>query len=120
MNELERLIASLARPEPSAELDQRMDDLLRERPMPRRASLWLTHASWCTTAATLGLLGYLLGWQTASTREVPPENAVVSTVPDAPHAARQIEVAPLELASERLPAYLAGNTRREGILGGES
>ena len=61
MNELERIVAGLARPAPGSELDRRINSLLTEAGETRRMS-W----AWLALAAGVGGLGFFLGRQSVS------------------------------------------------------
>jgi hypothetical protein len=71
MNELERLIAALPRPEPSEELDHRIDALLAHQPVRAPIRRWSGTMSWIATAACVGGLGFFLGRQSVVVGPVP-------------------------------------------------
>jgi hypothetical protein len=119
MNELERLIAGLPRPEPSDQLDNRIHALLaqgRARPLVsgRRIAV-----AWCGTAACVGVLGFFLGRQTAIAEPAPaPVTATAQSIdrpvenPSAPVTSVSIPLRADQLAGLFMPPAV-----HEGMLG---
>ena len=61
MNELERLLASVSRPEPSDELDRRVSALLAPIPTPAPRATAGYALLLCGTAVCVGLIGFYCG-----------------------------------------------------------
>jgi len=106
MNELERIIAGLARPTPGSELDRSIDRLLTEAGKPRHRT-W----AWLALAAGIGGLGFFLGRQSVNVAPVSTAGFVTAPEPNP----QRLVVVPLreqELAGVFLRAPAA-----EGLLG---
>ena len=119
MNELERLIAAVPRPEPGEKLDQRIDALLAHPPIRSSTRRWKSTLAWTATAACVGAIGFYLGRQ--SVVRMPPETAVIAAAPasDSP-----LEVAPVATNitsvpwdADQLAKLFVGPTGREGMFG---
>jgi len=61
MNELERLLASVPRPEPSRQLDQRVNALLVQESPSRPGVRWRNALALSGVAACAGLIGFYWG-----------------------------------------------------------
>ena len=132
MNELEKLIASLAPSGPSRELDERIDKLLTST-VHRTSSLpWKWHGAWLATAASIGMVGFFIGRQSAAVASpsvtvasrptvVPQQNVVgqkVSEVvvsPVLPSADARVMHIPLR--HEPLASLFESFDASEGMLG---
>jgi hypothetical protein len=106
MNELERVIAGLARPAPGNELDERIDRLLAERREPARRT-W----AWLALAAGVGGLGFFLGRQSVSVH--PVQTAAV--VPAAEPNPDRLVIVPLR--EQELAGVFSHAPAAEGLLG---
>jgi hypothetical protein len=119
MNELERLIAGLARPEPSDRLDDRIHAMLAQAQVRPRVSRRRVTLAWFATAACVGVLGFFLGRQT-----VIAEPALAPVAATAQSIDRPVEVSPAPVTSVNIPLradQLAGlfmpPAVHEGMLG---
>ncbi len=119
MNELERLIAALPRPEPGEKLDQRIDDLLARQPVRLPVARWKSTGAWIATAACIGVLSFFLGRQSVAVS--PAQAAVIAA---APAANLPLQVAPvatqvtnIPLNEDQLAGFLAHPAVREGMFG---
>jgi hypothetical protein len=100
MNEFERFVSSIDRPEPSERLDNSIRSLLANGSprLDRHSSL--TRFAWCVVAAFAGLIGFFAGRMTVSPELQPPVIAVKDSTPKAPEAARLLSLSPsTDLAS---------------------
>ena len=61
MNELERLLAAVPRPEPSRQLDQRVNALLVQEPRSRSGVRWRNALVLSGVAVCAGLIGFYCG-----------------------------------------------------------
>ena len=119
MNEFERLIAGVARPGPSPNLDDRIKALFaRDLPVPR-SPRWKSAFLSSATAACVGILGFYLGRQ--SVVEVVDARPAASNA-TALEALRESKSASSNVLSIPLPAdQLAGlfvsRGSQEGLLG---
>jgi hypothetical protein len=96
MNDIERLIAGLPRPSPSAKLDARIAGLTSTPQIDRQAASRRTGATWRLSAAAAsvacaGVLGFLLGRHSV-----------------APVVARHSPTVPKEMPADSIPSALPG------------
>jgi len=106
MNELERVIAGLARPAPSTELDRSIDRLFTEL-HTSRSRTW----AWLALAAGVGGLGFFLGRQSVSIN--PVQTAAVVTAAE-PNPDRLVIV---PLREQELAGVFSHAPAAEGLLG---
>src|SRR5262245_4511729 len=85
MNELERLIAAVSRPEPSIKLDERVNAMLAQEPPCPRKPRWRSALVLCGTSTCMGLIGFCLGRQSVSPTIASPATTATALV-SAPHA----------------------------------
>jgi hypothetical protein len=105
MNELEKLIAALPRPEPGERLDQRIDGLLAGQPALRRR----IPLAWPAMAACIGVFGFFLGRQSVAV--LTPQPATIA----APQVADRVTTIPLN--KDQLAGLLLRPAPREGMFG---
>ena len=119
MNELERLIAAVPRPEPSEKLDQRIDALLAQPPVRAPIRRWSGTMGWVATAACVGALGFYLGRHSAI--QALPHAAVTAAAPasDPPPKAAPVtaKVTSVPLDADQLAKIFVSPTPREGMFG---
>jgi hypothetical protein len=127
MNDIERLIAGLPRPSPSAELDARIARLTSEPRVDRQAAghgngaprrLMATVAS----AACAGLLGFALGrhsvepvvaGQSATVGDVTPTDSIASAIPGRDQSVVTVQVP----ETEALARFVMPSKRSAGLFG---
>jgi hypothetical protein len=119
MNEIERMISGLPRPEPSDNLDDLVRVLLAHQQVRSRVSRRTIAIAWCGTAASVGILGFFLGRHTAVAQSTP---ALVTST--AQSNDRRVESPSEPVTSVRIPLradQLAGlfmaSPVHEGMLG---
>lgn len=119
MNELERLLAAVPRPEPSDQLDQRVNALLAREPPSRPSARWRNALVWCGTTACIGLISFYCGrWSVGAA----PGELVQVTKPQAP--ARPAESSPISdnvlsfpLRQDQLASLFVQSAAAETMLG---
>jgi hypothetical protein len=119
MNEIERLVSAIGRPEPSQRLNERIQALFAPDRDRRRVSRWRMAIAWCGTAACVGLLGFYLGRQSAIV-QLPPEH--VSTATPSSHPPDRASLIPasvvnIPLRDDQLAGLFMPREPREGMLG---
>ncbi|HEV3416769.1 MAG TPA: hypothetical protein VG056_08160 [Pirellulales bacterium] len=119
MNELERLIAGLARPEPSDRLDDRIQAMLAQEQVRPRVSPWRIAISWCGTAACMGVLGFYLGRQTAIAQPAPAPVTSTAQSIDRPVETTTVPVTSVSipLRADQLAGLFMPPAIHEGMLG---
>lgn len=119
MNELERMIAALSRPEPSSELDERVKAVLAQPSPGHSRPKWRSVLASCGTSACIGLIGFYLGRQSIGPAR---ESATIaSTVPAPAPASESVPVSTnvtkIPLREDQLAGLFANVRVREGMLG---
>jgi len=117
VDDLERLVRRLPLPEPSADLDRAI--LAPAAVPPRRGRAWRP-AAFLATAACTGLLGFVLGRETAAAprgEQVAAPRAVVP-VPTAPAGVPDASVVRMEIPAESLSAFAVASSRPSPPWGG--
>lgn len=119
MNELERLIAAVSRPEPSIKLDERVNALLAQEPpcLPRRR--WRNVLVLCGTSACIGLLGFWWGRQSVVSTPESPAITSTASVPAPPPETlpASANVTNIPLREDQLSGLFLRPSVREGMLG---
>jgi hypothetical protein len=116
MDELEKLISRIARPQPSDELDRRVEAILRHaNPRPARRQ-WKYAALLCGTAVCAGAIGFALGSQTALHLARPPEGslAALSGVEREEESSQTVDSL---LSEEQLASLFMRSAAQEGLWG---
>jgi hypothetical protein len=114
MNELERLIAALPRPEPSAQLDDRVNEVLSQHRPTRPNTRWRNTLAWCSTAACIGLIGFVCGrWSISASPDAMVPTPMNLARPDSiSHTVLKIP-----LREEQLGRMFVQNAEPEGMFG---
>lgn len=120
MNELERMIAAIYRPEPSDELDERIERLFAPNNYSRPPhSRWRSALALLATAACVGTLCFYWGRQsviaTADTAHVTIHRPAIDPPPEAPSATGNVVGIPLR--EDQLAGLFIRSSEREGMLG---
>jgi hypothetical protein len=113
MNELERLIAAIARPEPSGTLDERVQAILAHEPPGIRTIRWRSALVWCCASACIGLIGFCLGRQSVGLTMGSP--TVDSAALSADHHVEAAPGSPNIMKTPLREDQLAGLFLRAGI-----
>lgn len=119
MNELERLIAAMDRPEPSSRLDDRVHALFARPQLRSNKPLWTNALVACGAAACIGVLGFFLGRQSNSS-SADPLPAIASSSqrhPRASAATLATNVQRIPLSENQLASLFIRHSHREGLLG---
>jgi hypothetical protein len=119
MNELERLIANVDRPEPTGRLDACVKALIQSQSSPPTRR-WQNAFVVCGAAACMGILGFFVGRQSVTTA-TDSSAAMASTAPR--HSAeentlRVANVTSVSLADDKLAGWFVRRDQGEGLLGG--
>jgi hypothetical protein len=118
MNEIERIIAGAAVNGPSERLDRRIGELLAAHPAPepRRSPRRREAPVLCSTAAAVGILGFILGRASVDhpTVSAPPDRAPEVAV-EPPHEVDR--VVRVSLTDRQLSDFFAAPAGREGAFG---
>jgi hypothetical protein len=118
MNELERLIAALPRPEPGEQLDQRIRTLLARQPVPLQIRRSSATMAWIATAACIGAIGFFLGRQSVVVGPMPTAVAGAAPASDPPAVTPDAaNITNIPLNEEQLAGLLARPAPREGMFG---
>jgi hypothetical protein len=113
MNELERLLAAVSRPEPSRHLDERVNAVLMHEPPGRPGVHWKRAWAWCGVAACAGAIGFYGGRQSV----VVPSASVAATaeMPAPDPVSHQIVTVPLR--QDQLASLFVQTATPERMLG---
>ena len=118
MNEIERLLAAVPRPDPSQQLDRRVNNVLSQQRLSRlriRKNL----LAWCGTTVGVGLICFFmgrlsiqptLGWTAIKTAPSEPRRLAKSD-------ARSATVLNLPLRQDQLASLFLQTAAPEGLLG---
>ena len=117
MNDLERLLAEMHRPQPSHELDQRVEELLSQQPTSPSHARWKSALVFSAVAACAGLIGFVGGRQSAAV----PRTTVAATI-TAPHRPTEPQTTPanvvrIPLQREQLAGLFVQTAAPEHMLG---
>jgi hypothetical protein len=123
MNELERLIAGVERPGPSANLDERIKALFIRVPPGPQNPRWKGTLMSCATAACVGILGFYLGRQSVAEVVDAQPAAANATAPEALRESGlasgnvSSNVLSVPLPAEQLAGLFVSRGSQEGLLG---
>lgn len=119
MNELERLIANLARPEPTAKLDERVNAVLSRTPASMPRPRWQSTLILCGTSACIWLIGFYLGRQSVRSTIESTANRLSGSVldPGAETVRSSANVTRTPLREDQLAGLFLRPGVREGMLG---
>ncbi len=120
MNELERMIAGIHRPGPSADLDERVQRLLIGNDSIRPArSFWRGAVALLTTAACVGAICFYWGRQSVLGTADPPGVTIQAVASDPPPQSRLAAgtVVRIPLPEDQVAALFMHGLQREGLLG---
>lgn len=115
MNELERMIAALGRPQASLDLDERIAAIPRGPNLGSRPARGIQGArgtAWLLSGVSLGvgLFGFLCGrWSSRQSPPTPPTTATAAALPQ--------EVTRVPIPEGELAGLFAAPPVREGLLG---
>ncbi len=116
MDELEKLISRIARPQPSEDLDRRIQAILRHANPPPARRRRAYAASLCGTAACAGVIGFVLGTQSAlDTAPVPPGSP--SAMTDVEPSKENWQMVDTLLSEDQLASLFMYPAAREGLWG---
>jgi hypothetical protein len=119
MNELERLIMNIDRPEPTSKLDACVTALLGQTQLNSRTPRWKNAFVTCAVAVCVGLLGFYAGRQSA--RSAPASfPAMASAAPLGPRNESKLvaaSVTKVTLGDGQLSGLFVRPDHREGLLG---
>jgi hypothetical protein len=123
MNEIERLIAAVPRPEPGEKLDQRIHALLAHPPVRSPIRRRKGMLGWLASAACVGLLGFYLGRQSV-VAPLPAELVSTAVTAVAPASDSPPKVAPVAtkitnvpLDPDKIAKLFVGPVGRERMFG---
>jgi hypothetical protein len=119
MNELERLIMNIDRPEPTSKLDACVTAILGQTQLRSSTPRWKNALVTCAVAACVGLLGFFAGRQSA--RSAPASfPAMARAVEPGPRNESNLvaaSVTKVTLGENQLAGLLVRPDHREGLLG---
>jgi hypothetical protein len=119
MNELERLIMNIDRPEPTRKLDACVTALLGQTQLCSRTPRWKNALVTCAVAVCVGLLGFFAGRQSA--RSAPATfTSTMSAAELSPRSESNLvaaSVTKVTLGEEQFAGLLVRPDYREGLLG---
>jgi hypothetical protein len=119
MNELERLIVAVDRPEPGHKLDARVNAILVQSQHRSKKSRWKNALVSCAAAACVGAIGFYAGRLSASPATDPlPAIASATRVHSRPERAPvAANVMKVPLTDNQLAGLFVLSNHREGLLG---
>jgi hypothetical protein len=119
MNELERLIAAVERPEPGHQLDHRIRALFVPPHVRSSKPRWTNALVACAAALCIGVLGFFLGRQSIGS-SADPLPAIASTSQRHSRAngtPLATNVQKIPLSENQLASLFIRHSHREGLLG---
>jgi hypothetical protein len=119
MNDLEQLIAGLARPEPRDGFDQRIRALLNQKRTRSRMSAGKIALAWCGSLACVGIVGFSLGRLSAIAQTTPQQVTVAAPSSDSPNrtSTNPASVVNIRLREDQFAALFLPPGHSEGMLG---
>jgi hypothetical protein len=118
MNELERLIAHVDRPDPTGWLDARINAVIQSRVTSNKRRRQNEVVA-CGVAACIGILGFFVGRQSVSTAADTSSPMTIATTRDPANEGTLLvtNVTNVPLADDQLAGLFVRRHQREGLLG---